>query len=165
MYEVTLNRFLLLVLAASLCGCSRPKIDLVSYVDKRVASYDSTELYEKLDAIEYFEQGGNYVNFVDDPEEKPFDEPYVVPLLKKLEDTFGFDFYVVIEKRKRKSRPARDAFEIIGTIPAGVNRNELQEFLKKYDETMPGEIIDEWGTDVLALDFFDEEEAAALAED
>lgn len=139
-------------------GCSKPKVDLQKYRTNRIQS--ALDKYEKHDAIEYFESGGKYVDMGFD-DEAPFDKPFVLPLLKLLESKYHYDFFVLVPAKK-KGDEFQVARELVAANSPGIREEEVDEVIRNYDETMPGETLFEWSTDWVALDFFTPEDLEEL---
>lgn len=132
-------------------GCSQPEPDYQKATDARLQR--NLQGYTQTDALEYFEGGGRYVDTDGEP---PFDQPYVLPLLKTLEKDFGFEWIVLTPKRQTRAR------ELIAKIPPGYSKSAIQNRLEELQADFPGAILQEWGTDYLSLDFLNVEEAEYL---
>ena len=145
----------LAILAWIFLAPAEPKVDFEQSTDDRLKL--ALQHLKRIDAIQYFENGGRYI---DSPGDPPFDLPQVVPLLKTLEKEFRFEWIVLV----RPNQPA-DALELIAEIPPGVTRRMVHARLVELQKNFRGDILQEWGTDWFSLEFNNEEESAYFREE
>ncbi|WP_231741065.1 hypothetical protein [Thalassoglobus neptunius] len=147
--QTQLGWSLFLCLMVSVLGCSKPKLDLAEITDSRIDK--AHESLRKVDALTFFENGGLYIDFPDDP---PFDRPYIVPLLTTLTEEFHFEWSVFT-----LHEDPQQALELVAKIPPGTDRKAVQLRLAELQEEFPGDILQEWGDDYFSLDFNNAEES------
>lgn len=159
MLPPTLYRLSLLFLVFSvMAGCSRKKeLDLLTVTDRQIEE-EFLLRYEQTGAIKFLEKGGCFVDSEDRNEEK-MDKLNVLPLLKDLEDKFGFDWIALTDPKFKK-----DAMQIIAKIPPGVSRYAVNEYLIEVQKTFPGDILQGWGNKWFSIDFLNQEETQMLKE-
>lgn len=156
----SLVSFATCALIVILTGCSEKEVNYAQITEQRILDSMNRDVYKQVDAIDFLEEGGLYV---DDPDfgDAPFDRPHIVPLLKTLRDDFGFDWTALVSREKKSPR----AYDLVARLPPGVSRAQVESRLSEIQTDFPGEILQSWGEEWLSLDFLNAEEAAFLAED
>lgn len=155
------KRFLLICfIFLSVYGCSESEVDFNEINESRIEKSMSSGAFKQVDAIEFLQQGGLYV---DDPafDDSPIDKPLVLPLLKTLEGDFGFEWIALVNPDQKQGR----AYDIVAKIPVGVSRTRVEKRLKELQQEFPGDILQSWGEEWFSIDFFNSEEADFLNED
>lgn len=156
------HSFLLIMISASalVTGCSKPKIDVVKYTETRIQEMMKSEKLAQVDAIEFLEEGGFYVETrgFDDP---PFDKPHVIPLLKTLSEEFEFQWVALTGKGDKSYK----AYDIVTEIPIGTSKKKVQHRLEELQKEFPGDILQSWGENWFSLSFNDVETSKLLAEE
>jgi hypothetical protein len=142
------SRNILLFLALLLsCGCFEE--DYFEVVDAKVTKeWMRPGMY--TDAIEYFENGGNYF-ITDDSQGLDLDRQGIVPFLKELKKEFGTEQYAILLEEEDY------AWGVVMKMPQVSNAQErVADFVEESQAAFPGMIITEWGYDWVSFDFLDE---------
>lgn len=133
--------------------------DPLQIFDDQVEQQFST-LYAQHDGLDFFRNGGVYCDL---PEYKPFDKPYVLPLLERLAKRFSLTWVVVTNPADQEY-----ALSVYSRIPEGVTKVQLREALEEeqFANEFPGDILQQWGHKHISLDFLTPEQVAEqMAED
>jgi len=146
-----------LLLLAICGGCqSEPPIDQEAWFDHEVETVWK-EKFPWTPAIPFFEKGGLYVQ-MGDQDETPFDRPYVLPLLQKLEREFSLDWQAAVKRDKQNF-----AVAVMAKLPADpAIRERIVTALEEHQKTFPGAILQQWGHQWLSIDFLTAEQDAYL---
>lgn len=151
---------MLALVLVSLIGCrQKPAVDYEARFDTQVDQVWSKDS-KWVDAVQHFEGGGYYAD-LDEEDEQPIDRPHVLPLLKRLESSFGLEWQAILEKKDPQY-----AVAVVARLPADPTcRPRLEEALKNEQKTFPGAILQQWGHKWVSLDFLNEEDAKFAEQD
>lgn len=143
-------RWILLPLLLMACGCGGK--DYKQIGDKMV-----TEAFDqhgpRVEAIPFFEKGGRYYDKEDDTRPNFVDREILLPMLKKLQETYRTDQWVI---------PTKDdpnmAMYVLVALPANKNAEDaLAKVVEEYDQKFDGLILQQWGHEWLSIDFMSKE--------
>lgn len=149
---------LVLFFAAALAGCGEPPLDDMAEFDQQVETVWKQK-WNFVDGITFLESGGLYADS-GDPEDQALDRPSVLPLLKRLKETFDVNVTAVVSKQD-----AKKAFAMVVPVPIEPEaRSQLREFLAKEQDTFPGDISAQWGHQWLQLEFLTREQSDFFAD-
>lgn len=151
-----LSLALLTLLPLLTAGCGKP--DLQEFADNYLRKNRLVGV-ETTDAVKFLENGGLYYDDPSDPETTRLDA-HVLPLLKRIRDELKLE--PLVTYRKDAPKQGRD---LIIRLPASkAEQDRLQKVIDEAQAAFPGEIFQQWGHEYLALELFDQEEAAWYAE-
>lgn len=110
---------------------------------------------EMVDAVKFFEDGGHYYDDPEDEEVTKLDQ-HILPLLKRLRDELKLAPVITVAPDDRET-----GIDLLVAMPDSSElRSKLEQALAEAQKTFPGEIFPQWGHDYLAIELYDEEEAA-----
>ncbi|WP_417849982.1 hypothetical protein [Thalassoglobus sp.] len=155
----SLSQILTLCFALSLLsGCSKEEpFDLPTVTDQQIDE-GFLEMYEQNDLDNFMKQGGRIVD-IDPSAEVKIDKSHILPLLKEMEEKYGFKWIVLTDPSLKK-----DAMQIISRIPPGTSPKAVNAYLLENLDTFPGEILQGWGNVWFSIEFLGPEEAEMLRE-
>lgn len=130
-----------------------PNTDPLAAFDNQIQQFDGR--YQEVDAYEFFENGGVYC---DHEQAKPFDRPFIVPILKRLAEKHDLAWTAVVDPRM-----PQDALWIYAPLPTSLSKRVLRDSLQAEQDRLEfqGDILQQWGHSHLSLDFLTPEEVAS----
>jgi len=137
-----------------------PKADYAAMADDNVAERWIPGR-EQVDAIPFFEAGGNFIDFDDELSDGSIDSNVVLPLIQRLTSEANMHWTVLLDE-KRKGQ----AFAILAKLPTdSADLKSMDRIIAEQEAQFDGKFIEQRGYEWLSFEFLSAEDVAILEGD